>query len=64
MDTYSQAEAFGAVFGSKLNRENKEILSAYISLKNSKKLKKYSIIKKWGFMKSGLARKIGYYMYI
>ena len=64
INTYNQAEAFKEIFGKNLDEKNKEIIDAYISLKNSGKLKKYRIIKKYGFMKSGLARKLGYILYI
>lgn len=62
--TYRQAEAFRNQYADKMDKEVKEIADAYISLENMGKLKKYRMIKKYGFMKSGLARKIGYLFFI
>lgn len=63
MLTYMQAEAFIERFGEKLELKNLGEAKAYISMKDADKIKKYSIILGYGFMKSGLIRKIGYLLY-
>lgn len=62
--TYAQAKAFLSEYETELSSEQKDIVEAYISLKKPGKLKKYAVIKKYGFMKSGLARKLGYLLFI
>lgn len=63
-ETYRQAKAFNEIYGGSMEKEKKEILDAYISMENKGKLKKYRIIKKYGFMKSGMARKLGYILFL
>ena len=62
--TYSQAEAFFYMYKKKLDNNTKKMLLAYISLNKGTKLYKYKIILKYGFMKSGFIRKLGYLLYI
>lgn len=62
--TYSQAEAFFYMYKEQLDYNTKKMILAYISLNNNTKLYKYKIIFKYGFMKSGFIRKLGYLLYI
>lgn len=62
--TYKQAVGFKRVFDKQLDDKNREILDAYISLENLGKLKKLKLMKKYGFIKTGLVRMIGQIMYI
>lgn len=62
--TYFQARAFYNEYENELNSSQKEIINAYISLEKSNKIRKYMIIKKYGFMKSGFARKLGYILFV
>lgn len=62
--TYEQAEAFLKVFKKKLAGDKAKIVKAYITIPKVGKLDKIRLIKKYGFMKTGLARKLGYILYI
>lgn len=62
--TYRQAESFLEIYGQQLDVSQTELVRAYLSMERSGKCRKYAIMKKYGFMKSGLARKAGYIMFV
>ena len=62
--TYMQAESFKKLYGDMLSEEKREVLEAYIKMSNTSKIEKYRIIYKYGFMKSGFERKIGYMLLV
>ena len=61
---YSQADAFYREYMDELSEQNADIIRAYLSMKNSKKIDKLRIIKKYRFMKSGFVRKISYLFFV
>lgn len=63
-ETYEQAARFYDEYKNEMDEDKKEVIEAYLTLSSGSKLKKYSILKKYGFMKSGFARKLGYILYI
>lgn len=62
--TYVQAEKFYEIFSDKLSIEDAQVIQAYISLKKINKLERIKVIKKFGFMKTGLVRKIVYVLIV
>lgn len=63
-NSYAQAEAFNRIYGDKLSEDNKDVLNAYLLMKTSNKIKKWKLMSKYGFMKSGLARKLSYIFFV
>lgn len=63
-NTYRQAEAFFNEYEDSLDNEFKEVVKAYLSIREAPKLKKYMIMKKYGFMKSGFVRRLGYILFV
>lgn len=64
INAYAQAEKFKEIFGDELSAEKREVLDAYLSMRTAGKLEKYRTMYKYGFMKSGLPRIIGYVLFI
>lgn len=64
MLTYKQACDFRDMYGGRLNAGNKKILNAYCGFPKYGKLKKLAMCVKYGFTKTGLNRKIGYWLYV
>ena len=62
--TYMQAESFRELYGDMLPAEKKEVLEAYIKMSDTNKIEKYRLMHRYGFMKSSLARKIGYILLV
>ncbi len=62
--TYNQAERFYGVYKEKLSAENREVLEAYLAIRRSTKIEKLRLLKKYGFMKSGLVRKISFILFV
>ncbi len=62
--TYTQADKFYDEYKDKLSAENREIIEGFLSIRKSNKLQKLGLIKKYGFMKSGLVRKISFVFFI
>lgn len=64
MLTYMQAQEFRDIYREKLNSEDKQIIDAYCEFPTAGKPKKIGSIIKYGFGKTGLNRKIGYWLYV
>ncbi len=62
--TYEQAKVFKTEFYGKLTPENAGVLDDYISLETASKPRKIRILLKRGFTKSGLLRKMAYWIYV
>ncbi len=62
--TYEQAISFRDMYGGRLNARNREVLNAYCNFPKYNKVKKLVMSVKYGFTKSGLNRKIGYWLYV
>lgn len=62
--TYEQAKAFKNCFYGKLSSENAGVLDDYIRLETASKPQKVKILFKRGFTKSGLLRKMAYWIYV
>ena len=62
--SYAQAAAFNQIYGSQLSKENKDILRGYLLMKRGSKFEKWSLMSKYGFMKSGMVRKISYIFFV
>ncbi len=62
--TYIQADVFYKEYMDELSEENAEIVEAYLSLSTDSKIERLKTIKKYGFMKSGLVRKISYLFFV
>ncbi|MGN0165201.1 MAG: glycosyltransferase family 2 protein [Lachnospiraceae bacterium] len=64
MLTYKQAQDFQKLFGGKLGEQERETLAVYCNFPDMSKIKKLSSILEYGFTKTGLNRKIGYWLYV
>lgn len=64
MLTYIQAQEFRDIYRGKLNTVDKQTIDAYCEFPTAGKLKKIGSIIKYGFGKTGLNRKIGYWLYV
>lgn len=62
--TYRQAEAFSKLYSAELSEEKREILNAYLGIKNRSKWNRLKTIRRYGFGKSGVVRQIGYLFYV
>ena len=62
--SYAQAAAFNQIYGSQLSNENKDILRGYLLMKRASKFEKWSLMREYGFMKSGMVRKISYIFFV
>ena len=63
-DLFSQTETFKSIYYNILIPENKNIIDAFCKMKNSNKLTKLKIIKKYKFCKQSLTRIIAELFFI
>ena len=61
---FIQADSFRKIYYDLLTKENKKIIDAFCEIKNSNKLMKLKIIKKYKFYKQGFMRLVGEFVFI